>query len=183
MASPGASRPLSLPLIERLVQRVRGARAWVQALAFVAVVAIVALVAAGIGHGHRFAVWAPIDVIASHDPLQELPIRLARGGGALPPARSYDASLDLSSIKSLVVGVDLHRIPKGASRYEVAIHSDDGKERFRDAIPPRYFEEGRFMLRLYSARLHPGDYLLEIESFEGAGDGRVVAASWFQVTK
>jgi hypothetical protein len=91
--------------------------------------------------------------------------------------------LDLSSIPSLVVGVDLHRVPKGATRYQTVIHSGNGKERFRDIIAPQYLTEGRFMLRLFSREFRRGDYLLEIEAQDASGDGRVVAASWFQVTK
>jgi hypothetical protein len=131
----------------------------------------------------RVAAWAPIDVVSSRDPLQELPIRRATRDGTVRPAQTYDAVLDLKSIDELVVGVDLDRIAKSASGHEAVIRTQDGVERFREAIPSDYFSEGRFMLRLFARRFPPGDYFLEIEVPDATGEARVVAASWFQVVR
>jgi hypothetical protein len=150
-------------------------------LVFVALI-LGALAIMTIVRGQRVAAWAPLDVVSSRDPLQELPIRTAGNDGVVRPAHTYDAVLDMTRLSSLVVGVDLDVIPRGSPHYDAVIRDSSGSEIFRDGISPRYFSDGRFMLRLYSRRLHAGDYLLEIEAGEGdSAEARVVGASWFQV--
>ncbi len=183
MSSTRAKSPLAFPLIGDLVNRVPGGRKYARIAAAALIVLLVGLIAVGIARGRRYAAWAPIDVVESRDPLQDLPVRVAGSNGAVAPARTFDAILDLSSIASIVVGVDLDYIPRGAARYDVTIQAEDGAVCFHDTIPLSYFKEGRFMLRLFSRRFQPGDYLLEIMAYDAGGDGRVVGASWFQLTK
>ncbi len=142
---------------------------------------VVGLVVMTVVRGQRVAAWAPVDVVSSRDPLQELPIRTASEDGVVRPANTYDAVVDMSRLSSLVVGVDLDFIPKGATRYDAVIRDDRGAEIFRDAIGDEYFADGRFMLRLFARRFHKGEYLLEIEAGDGGKKTRVVTASWFQV--
>jgi hypothetical protein len=140
-----------------------------------------ALVVVSVLRGQRVAAWAPLDVVAGRDPLQELPIRTAGKDGVVRPAHTYDAVLDMSRIPSLVVGVDLKAVPTTAPNFEVVLRNGSGGEMFRDAIARHYLDDGRFMLRLFPGKFRAGDYLLEIES-GGDGEGtQVVAASWFQV--
>jgi hypothetical protein len=183
MSSASAKGPLAFPLIGDLVNRVPGGPKYARVGALALGVVLVALTAFGIARSRRYAAWAPIDVVESRDPLQELPVRVTGSQGAVAPAHTYDAVIDMASISSIVVGVDLDFLPKGAARYEVAVQAEDGAERFRDTIPPHYFDEGRFMLRLFARRFRPGDYLLEILAFDAEGGSRVVGASWFQLTK
>lgn len=165
-----------LSLLDRIAGDSRNARVTIFAIAVVVVAAIVA----GIMRGERVAAWAPVDVVSSHEPLQELPIRVAGHDGVVRPAHTHDAVLDMKSISSLVVGVDLHVLPKGAERYEAVIRTDSGHEMFRGTIAPDYFKEGRFMLRLFPKHFPNGEYFLEIEAVRSETDKRVVAASWFQ---
>lgn len=146
-------------------------------------VVVVALVVAGVMRGQRAAEWAPIDVVDSRDPLQELPIRVADEEGVVRPAATYDAVLDLSSIDELVLGVDLDFVPRGAGAYQAVLRDAEDREHFRGVIDGAYFDEGRFMLRLFSRRFDAADYRLEIEADDARGDMRVVAASWFQILK
>ncbi|HET6462567.1 MAG TPA: hypothetical protein VFH33_02105 [Candidatus Krumholzibacteria bacterium] len=165
-----------------LATRLPGGR-HLQLIATVAVGIVVALIVFGVMRGQHVAEWAPLTVINSHEPLQELPIRVAQGKDPVEPAHTYDAVLDLSSIKALVVGVDLDYIPKGLARYDAVIRNSDGSERFRGRIVDDYLREGRCMLRLLAKRFPAGDYTLDIEGFDpGVTEGRVVASSWFQVT-
>jgi hypothetical protein len=144
---------------------------------------VIALIAVGIMRGKRVAEWAPISVVNSTEPLQELPVRVAQNGEPVEPAHTYDAVLDFSTIKVLVVGVDLDYVTRGLPRYDAVIRTPDSHELFRSRILESYFKEGRFMLRLFANRFPAGDYTLDIEGFDpGARDGRVVASSWFQVT-
>lgn len=167
-----------------LVDRIPGGRRSAQFAAAALVLLLVIAIGMGVGRGRRVADWEPIEVIDSRDPLQELPLRIAEEDRPVPPAQTYDAVLDLSAIDALVLGVDLDYIPKGAARYEAVIRDADGAERFRDRIAEDYFAEGRFMLRLFTRRMPAGDYSLDIESFgTDAGDGRIIAASWFQVIR
>ncbi len=175
---PVAGRAMLDSVVSRIPGGTKNAR--LAAVALVVVVAVIVGVTAT--RGHRVAAWAPVSVVLSHDPLQELPIRVAGKNGIVRPARTHDAILDLKSISSLVVGVNLRTLPKGAERYEAVIRNEAGQERFRSTIAPEYFKEGRFMLRLYSRRFAHGDYRLEIEAVRGETDKRVVAVSWFQVT-
>jgi len=183
MSSTRAKCPLAFPLLGDLVNRVPGGRKYARIAAAALIVVLLVLIAVGVARGRRYAAWAPIDVVESRDPLQDLPVRVAGSEGAVAPAQTYDAVLDLSSIASIVVGVDLDYIPRGAARYEVTVQSEDGAVRFRDTIAPHYFEEGRLMLRLFAHRFQPGDYHLEIMAYDAGGDGRVVGASWFQMEK
>ncbi|HEX5131513.1 MAG TPA: hypothetical protein VFX92_03385 [Candidatus Krumholzibacteria bacterium] len=151
-------------------------------LSLAAIAAVVAgLVTASVIRSQRVAVWAPLDVVSTRDPLQELPIRIAGDDGVVRPAHTYDAVLDMSRLSSLVIGVDLDVIPKGSAHYDAVIRDPAGTEVFRDGIDGAYFADGRFMLRLFSRRFHAGDYLLEIEASDASGNSQVVAASWFQV--
>ena len=171
-------------MIGDLVDRVPGGRRYAAAGGLALAVLIIAIVTIGVVRGHQVAAWAPVTVIESHEPLQELPVRLAEGNEPVPPAQTYDAVLDFSSIRTLVVGVDLDYVPRGAARYDAVIRNADGAERFRGRIAESYFADGRFMLRLYGRRLPAGDYTLDVESFDaGSGDGRIVASSWFQLLR
>ena len=145
---------------------------------------LVALIVAVLMLARTVAEFAPLSVVDSREPLQELPVRVAGGGEAIEPAHTYDAIIDLSNLDAIVVGVDLDYISKGFPRYDAVIRSSDGGERFRGRIPEDYFGEGRFMLRLFAKRFPAGDYTLDIEGFdEGAAEGRPVATSWFQVSR
>jgi hypothetical protein len=180
----GGRVPRAFPLLGDLVSRVPGGSRSARAGGAVLLVLVVVIVGIGLARGRRLAVWAPIDVIESREPLQELPVRIAEGDEPVPPAQAYDAVLDLSRIASLVLGVDLDYVPPGADHYEAVIRDAEGTERFRDRIAESYLTEGRFLLRLFSRRIPAGDYGLEIEAFDTAtAAGRVVAAAWFQVTR
>ena len=160
-------------------------RGQVRLLIIIAAAMVIALVAVGLTRARRVAEFAPVSVVESKEPLQELPVRAASGEEeAVEPAHTYDAMLDLSNVDALVVGVDLDYVKKGLPRYDAVIRSPDGGERFRGRIGEPYFKEGRFMLRLFAKRFPAGDYTLDIEGFdEGAGEGRIIASSWFQVSR
>jgi len=181
MSTHGASGGRG-PVFGDFARRVPGGR-HIRLIAAVAAGLVVALVVFAVMRSQRVAEFAPLAVIDSHEPLQELPVRVAQGKDPVEPAHTYDAVLDFSSIKALVVGVDLDYVPKGLPRYDVVMRSSDGSEKFRGRILDTYFSEGRCMLRLFAKRFSAGDYTLDIEGFDpGATDGRVVASSWFQVT-
>ena len=180
----GGRGPLAFPMIGDLVSRVPGGRRYVAGGGLALAILIIAIVAIGVSRGRRVADWAPLNVVESTEPLQELPVRIADRGEPVPPAQTYDAVLDFSSIRTLVVGVDLDYVPVGSARYDAVIRNDDGTERFREPIADSYFTDGRFMLRLQGRRLQAGDYTLDIEAFEaGSTDGRIVASSWFQLLR
>lgn len=171
------------PWLDELADRVPGGRRNVQVGLSVLGAIVGVLIVLQVVSMRRVAQWAPVDVVDSRDPLQDLPIRLASSDGSMPPAQTYDAVLDLKSIDHLVVGVDLDYLPRRDTQRDVVIRTSEGAERFRDDMPESYFTEGRFMLRIYSRHFPPGDYTLEIEAIEPAGEAHVVAASWFQVTR
>jgi len=180
----GGRGPLAFPMIGDLVNRVPGGRRYASTAGLALAVLIIAIVTIGVVRGRRVAAFAPATVIESHEPLQELPIRLAEGEDPVPPAQTYDAVLDFSSIRTLVVGVDLDYVPRGAARYDAVIRNADGVECFRGRIAETSFPDGRFMLRLFGRRLPAGDFTLDVEAFDaGAGDGRIVASSWFQLLR
>jgi hypothetical protein len=166
-----------------IVGRVAGTSRNVRATLVGIVIVVGVLVALTVARGRRVAEWAPLDVVSSRDPLQELPIRNAGRDGVVHPAHTYDAVLDLSRISSLVVGVDLDRIRREADRYDAVIRNEGGDEMFREPIAPGYFEDGRFMLRLFTRRFPAGVYWLEIEAAGQGEESRVVAASWFEVVR
>lgn len=181
MSTHGASGGRS-PVFGDMLKRIPGGR-HIKFGAAIAAGLVIALIVVSVMHGHRVAEWAPVSVINSHEPLQELPVRVAQGGEPVEPAHTYDAVVDVASIKALVVGVDLDYVTKGLPRYDAVIRSSDGSELFRGRILDKYFQEGRFMLRLFAKRFPAGDYTLDIEGFDpGSRDGRIVASSWFQVT-
>jgi hypothetical protein len=183
-AGSGGRGSLAFPMIGDLVNRVPGGARFARRGGALLLLLIVVIVAAGVARGRRLAAWAPVDVVESRDPLQELPVRIARKGQPLAPPETYDAVLDLAGISSLVLGVDLDYVPKGADHYDAVLRDAEGTERFRDRIAEDYFAEGRFMLRLFARRIRAGDYSLEVEAFETAtGEGRAVAAAWFQVER
>lgn len=176
-----AGRP-ARPWLDDLADRVPGGKrnARIALAAFAAV--LVTLIVLQIVSSRRVAQWAPVEVVTSREPLQDLPIRLASSDGVVRPAPTYDALIDLKGIDHLVVGVDLDYLPRQGTHRDVVIRTGDGSEKFRAAVPESYFTEGRFMLRLFSRRFPSGDYTLEIEALDG-GDRHVVAASWFQVSR
>jgi len=178
-----SSRGPAIPFLGNIVDRVPGGARTVRRTIALLAVGLGLLVVFGAFRGKRYAAWAPLDVVESTDPLQEIPIRVANESGAVAPAEAHDALLDLTNIESLVVGVDLDYVPRGAQAYVAVLSDEGGTERFRDAIAPEYFEDGRFMLRLFAGPLEAGDYLLEVEATETDGTTRVVGASWFQIVK
>jgi hypothetical protein len=170
--------------------RVRGAgrcstgKANVRLLAAIAAGIVAALIVLGVMNTRRVAEFAPVSVVESKEPLQELPVRTAANGDAVDPAHTYDAIIDLSRVDAIVVGVDLDYLVKGMPRYDAVIRDAEGGERFRGRIAEDYFREGRFMLRLFGNRFPAGDYTLDIEGFDtGASEGRIIASSWFQVSR
>jgi hypothetical protein len=166
------------------VSRVAAGRGNLRLLIAIVMVLGFALVAFGIVRSRRVAEFAPVAVVESKEPLQELPVRTAAGEDGVEPAHTYDAMLDLSSIETIVVGVDLDYVLKGLPRYDAVIRTHEGRERFRGRIEEESFRDGRFMLRLFADRFAAGDYTLDIEAFDdGAADGRIIASSWFQVSR
>ncbi|HET6347711.1 MAG TPA: hypothetical protein VFH88_01375 [Candidatus Krumholzibacteria bacterium] len=153
------------------------------ATALLAIVLVI-LIGFGLSRGRRVAQWAPLSVVSTHEPLQELPLRVAHGEEPVEPAHTYDAVLDLRSIKRIVLGIDLDYVPKGLDHYDAVLRASGGAERFRSRIDNDYFREGRCMLRLFAKRFPAGDYTLDIEGFDpGSSDGRIVASSWFQILR
>ncbi len=176
-------RPLAFPLIGDLVNLVPGGRRYVK-VATVVLVLLVAIVVVGVSRSRHVAEFAPASVIDSREPLQELPVRAATAGEAVEPAHTYDAMVDLSNLDAIVVGVDLDYVMKGLPRYDAVIRSPEGGERFRGRIKETDFKEGRFLLRLFAKRFPAGDYTLDIEGYDnGATEGRIIASSWFQVSR
>jgi hypothetical protein len=172
------------PFIGGLVHQVPGARTYLRLVVSIFVIMIVVLVGFGIARSRRVAEFAPVTVVDSREPLQELPIRAAQNGDAVEPAHTYDAMLDLSNLDTIVLGVDLDYVLKGLPRYDAVIRNTDGKERFRGRIKEDCFKEGRFMLRLLPRRFPAGDYTLDIEGFDdGSAEGRIIASSWFQILR
>src|SRR5262249_31774098 len=100
MSTHGASGGRS-PVFGDLANRSRGGR-HIKLGAAIVVGLVVALIVVGIMHGQRVAEWAPVSVVDSHEPLQELPVRVAQGDEPVEPAHTYDAVLDVSSVKALV---------------------------------------------------------------------------------
>ncbi|MDH3197463.1 MAG: hypothetical protein OEO21_04405 [Candidatus Krumholzibacteria bacterium] len=131
--------------------------------------------------GGPAAQWAPLDVLSSRTPVQELPIRLATrgggGGGAEP-----DATLNMRRIDHIVIVVDLDRVAAGADQYQVVITDAQAVEIFRDAIAQKYFDDGRFFLDLRGRRFSAGDYVLQIEAHYGERIS-IAARSRFTVRK
>jgi len=130
--------------------------------------------------GGPAAQWAPLAVLSSRVPVQELPVRLVTrggGGGAEP-----DATLDMRRIDHLVIVVDLDRVAGGADQYQVVITNTQSVEIFRDPIAPKYFDDGRFFLELRGRRFPAGDYVLQIEAHNGERIA-MVARSRFTVRK
>ena len=171
-------------LVCRAAGRSSAGKANVRLVAAIAAGIVAALIAVGIFNARRVAEFAPVSVVESNEPLQELPVRVAANGDAVEPAHTYDAIIDLSRVDAIVVGVDLDYIVKGLPRYDAVIRGSDGGERFRGHIAEEYFRDGRFMLRLFGNRFAAGDYTLDIEGFDtGASEGRIIASSWFQVSR
>ena len=182
LASHASVRP-TRPWMDELADRVPGGRRNVTIGLAVLGAIVATLIVMGIVSARRVAEWAPVNVVDSRDPLQDLPIRLAGADGSLRPAQTYDAVLDLKGIDHLVVGVDLDYLPRQDTQREVVIRAANGKEKFRDNVPPSYFTEGRFMLRLFSRHFPSGDYTLDIEAPGDVGEAHVVASSWFQTSR
>src|SRR5262245_12414206 len=102
-----ASTRAARPWMDELADRVPGGRRNVTIGLAVLGAIVLVLVGLEIASARRVAQWAPVDVVDSRDPLQDLPIRLAASDGMVRPAQTYDAVLDLKGIDHLVVGVDL----------------------------------------------------------------------------
>jgi hypothetical protein len=164
-----------------IVGRIAGTSRNVRATLIGIVLVVVVLVGITINRGQRVAEWAPVNVVTSRDPLQELPIRIAGADGVVRPAHTYDAVLDLSRIAHLVVGVDLDRLPRSSGHHDVVLRNQQGVEIFREPIAAHYYDDGRFMLRLFSRRFPAGVYWLEIEAADEGASSRVIASSWFEV--
>ncbi len=171
----------SRPWMDELADRVPGGRRNLQAGIAMMAAVLVALLVHEIVSARRVAQWAPVDIVDSRDPLQDLPVRLASSSGEIRPAPTYDAVLDLKAIDHLVVGVDLDFLPRRGAPRDVVIRTSTGDVKFRAHVPESYFTQGRFMLRLFSRHFPSGEYMLEIEAPEQSGEVAVVAASWFQV--
>jgi hypothetical protein len=180
-SSSAAGRP-ARPWLDDLADRIPGGRQNARFALVALAVVFITLIVLKIVSSSRVAQWAPVEVVTSREPLQDLPLRLASSDGVVRPAHTYDAVIDMKSIDHLVVGVDLDYLPRQGTRRDVVIRAGDGAERFRAAVPESYFTEGRFMLRLFSRHFPSGDYTLEIEALED-GETHVVAASWFQVSQ
>lgn len=171
-------------LVSGVLGRIPAPRGQARLLVVIVMLVGFALVAFGIVRSRRVAEFAPVTVVETSEPLQELPVRAASGDDAVEPAHTYDAVLELSNIDTIVVGVDLDYINKGMPRYDAVIRTPDGRERFRGRIDEELFRDGRFMLRLFADRFAAGDYTLDIEGFDdGAAEGRIIASSWFQVSR
>ena len=181
-SSSAVGRP-ARPWLDDLADRIPGGRRNARIALVALAVLLITLVVLEIVSTSRVAQWAPVEVVTSREPLQDLPIRLASADGVVRPAHTYDAVIDMKSLEHLVVGVDLDYLPRQGTRRDVVIRAGDGAEMFRAAVPESYFTEGRFMLRLFSRHFPSGDYTLEIEALEDIDDNHVVAASWFQVSR
>lgn len=164
-----------------VIGRIAGSSRNVRATLLGIVLVVGVLVAFSVARSRRVAEWAPLEVVDSRDPLQELPIRIADGEGVVRPAHTYDAVLDMSRISNLVIGVDLDRVTRGPGRHDAVLRDEGGTELFRGEIEEHYFRDGRFMLRLFAGRFPAGVYWLEIEAVNE--DARVIAASWFEVLR
>jgi hypothetical protein len=168
----------------RVIARGPAGRGHLRLLVAIVTITVTVLVALGITRARRVAEFAPVTVIDSREPLQELPVRAAAAGEAVEPAHTFDAMVDMSNLEAIVVGVDLDYVIKGLPRYDAVIRSPDGAEHFRGRINETDFKEGRVMLRLFAKRFAAGDYTLDIEGYDaGATEGRIIASSWFQVSR
>lgn len=127
--------------------------------------------------------WAPLSVIESNAPLQELLIRRMRRG-TIPPARGVDVTLDFRGISKLVIAVDLDFVGKRASSYEVVVRNPEGKSVYQEMIPQVYLDDGRAFLRLIPRLFDEGQiYALEVVAHYDDGARRVLAESAFDVVK
>ncbi len=125
--------------------------------------------------------WAPLSVIETNVPLQELLIRKMRRG-KIPPATGVDVTLDFRGIRKLVIAVDLDFVGKKASSHEVIVRNPEGESVYQEAIPQVYLDDGRAFLRLIPKLFEEGQtYTLEIVAHYNNGTLRVLAQSAFDV--
>jgi hypothetical protein len=125
--------------------------------------------------------WAPLDVIETRVPLQEVLVRRIRNG-RIPKARRPDVTLDFQGVDELVIAVDLDFIDRRASSYEVILWDPQGDSVFREEIPQVYLDDGRFFLKLVPKLFQPDlMYTLELVAIRHNGAQHVVAESLFDV--
>jgi hypothetical protein len=178
--------------LERLVRRAgdfvkKPANAVLCAVCLLVVVAAVVLSLVLFGPATKEASpvsgWAPLDVIETRTPLQEVLIRTT-SGGRIPAADGTDVTLDFRGIKTLVIAVDLDFIKGKTEPHEVVVHNPEGQVVFQEAVPQIYLDDGRFFLRLIP-RVFETDqtYKLELRAGGDAGESLLVAESVFDVLK
>jgi hypothetical protein len=127
--------------------------------------------------------WAPLNVIETNVPLQELLIRKMRRG-KIPPANGVDVTLNFRGIRKLVIAVDLDFVGKKASSHEVIVRNQEGDSVYREAIPQVYLDDGRAFLRLIPKLFEEGQtYTLEVLAHYDNGTLRILAQSAFDVLK
>jgi hypothetical protein len=144
---------------------------------------VYALVFAGGKDVSPVAGWAPLDVIETRVPLQEVLIRKMRNG-RIARARGTDVTLDFRGVDKLVIAVDLDFIKGKQLPYELIVRDPDGTGVFQEQIPQEYLDDGRFFLRLIPKQFELDQtYKLELISHRADGSNRVVAESVFDVLK
>ena len=127
--------------------------------------------------------WAPLNVIETNVPLQELLIRKMRRG-KIPRATGVDVTLNFRGIRKLVIAVDLDFVGKIASSHEVIVRNPEGESVYQEAIPQVYLDDGRAFLRLIPKLFEEGQtYTLEVVAHYDNGTLRVLAQSVFDVLK
>jgi len=127
--------------------------------------------------------WAPLDVIQTNVPLQEVLVRKIRNG-RIPKRNGPDVTLDFRGIDKLVIAVDLDFIDRRVPSYDVTVWNPQGESVFQEEIPQVYLDDGRFFLglipKLFEQEL---TYTLELIAHHENGARRVVAESVFDVRK
>jgi hypothetical protein len=156
-------------------------------LGSVVVVVAAAIVVASRTTEHKepspVAGWAPLNVIESNVPLQELLIRKMRRG-KIRPANGVDVTLNFRGIRKLVIAVDLDFVGTKASLHEVIVRNPEGKSVYQEAIPQVYLDDGRAFLRLIPKLFEEGQtYTLEVVAHHNDGTPKVLAESAFDVLK
>jgi hypothetical protein len=127
--------------------------------------------------------WAPLDVIETRAPLQEVLVRKIRRG-RIPRATGTDVTLDFRGIKELVIAVDLDFIEQKSSRHEVVVRDPEGAVAFHEEIPQFYLDDGRFFLRLVPKQFEMERlYELDLVAHHADGSLLVIAESVFDVLK
>jgi hypothetical protein len=125
---------------------------------------------------NRPAQWSSTDVIEGDAPLQEVLVASAARGG--PPPHT---EIDLTSIGSIVIAVDLDRVRDRAMYFDAVILDAVDAEVFRDEIDEEFVRDGRFLLELRRRHFPAGDYTIEIEGRDQGGIVSVLARGTFKV--